>query len=111
MENNFRFSLVTGNGKYGPKVGAVIEEADVYDIDTIVEKMDGLGWSDRNVSIEFNRTKTQAFQKGAGAAKLFYVIKVGTMDIIQIELRYKGSFTAQPQFFAVFTNKFKKLLK
>ena len=39
------------------------------------------------------------------------MIKVGTMDIIQIELRYKGSFTAQPQFFAVFTNKFKKLLK
>lgn len=110
-DNNFMFSLVTGNGRYGPKIGAVIEDADVYDIETIVEKMDELGWSERNLSIEFNRTKAQAFDVGATAAKLFYVVKIGNMDIIQIELRYKGSFTAQPQFFAVFTNKFKAILK
>lgn len=108
---NFMFSLITGNGRYGPKIGAVIEDADVYDIDSIVEKLDELGWSDRNLSIEFNNRKVQAFDVGATAAKLFYVVKVGTMDIIKIELRYKGSFTAQPQFFAVFTNKFKALLK
>jgi len=111
QQNNFKFSLITGNGRYGPKIGAVIDDADVYDIETIVEKMDALGWSDRDLTIEFNRNKTQAFHTGATAAKLFYVIKVGGMDIIQIELRYKGSFTAQPQFFAVFTNKFKALLK
>ncbi len=105
------FSLITGNGRYGPKIGAVIEEADIYDIDTIVERMDRLGWSKRDLSIEFNKNKSQAFHEGATAAKLFYVIKVGKMDIIQIELRYKGSFTAQPQFFATFTNKFKALLK
>ena len=73
--------------------------------------MDKLGWSDRDLSIEFNNRKVQAFDVGATAAKLFYVVKVGGMDIIKIELRYKGSFTAQPQFFAVFTNKFKNLLK
>jgi hypothetical protein len=110
-DHNFMFSLITGNGRYGPKIGAVIEDADVYDIDTIVEKLDALGWTDRNLSIEFNNRKIQAFDVGATAAKLFYVVKVGTMDIIKIELRYKGSFTAQPQFFAVFTNKFKDLLK
>ncbi len=110
-KNDFMFSLVTGNGRYGPKIGAVIDEADVYDIDTVVEKMDKLGWSERNLSIEFNTRRVQAFDVGATAAKLFYVVKVGGMDIIKIELRYKGSFTAQPQFFAVFTNKFKNLLK
>ena len=110
-KNNFMFSLVTGNGRYGPKIGAVIDDADVYDIETVVEKMDKLGWSERNLSIEFNNRKVQAFDVGATAAKLFYVVKVGGMDIIKIELRYKGSFTAQPQFFAVFTNKFKALLK
>jgi hypothetical protein len=110
-ENNFMFSLITGNGRYGPNIGAVIEDADVYEIDTIVEKMDRLGWSDRNLSIEFNNKKVQAFDVGATAAKLFYVVKVGKLDIIKIELRYKGSFTAQPQFFAVFTNKFKEMLK
>ena len=110
-DHNFMFSLITGNGRYGPKIGAVIEDADVYDVDTIVEKLDALGWADRNLSIEFNTRKIQAFDVGATAAKLFYVVKVGTIDIIKIELRYKGSFTAQPQFFAVFTNKFKALLK
>jgi len=110
-DHNFMFSLITGNGRYGPKIGAVIEDADVYDVDTIVEKLDALGWADRNLSIEFNTRKIQAFDVGATAAKLFYVVKVGGMDIIKIELRYKGSFTAQPQFFAVFTNKFKALLK
>jgi hypothetical protein len=110
-KNNFMFSLVTGNGRYGPNIGAVIDKADVYDVETVVEKMDKLGWSERNLSIEFNNRKVQAFDVGATAAKLFYVVKVGGMDIIKIELRYKGSFTAQPQFFAVFTNKFKALLK
>ena len=80
-------------------------------INTIIDKMDGLGWGKKKLTIEFNKHKTQAFHKGATAAKLFYVIKVGKVDIMQIELRYKGSFTAQPQFFAVFTNKFKAILK
>ena len=42
---------------------------------TIVEKMDSLGWSDRNISIEFNNRKLQAFDVGASAAKLQYVLK------------------------------------
>ena len=73
--------------------------------------MDSLGWSDRNITIEFNKRKLQAFDVGAGAAKLQYVLKVGKMDIIKFEIRYKGNFTSQPQFLAVFTNKFKALLK
>ena len=81
------------------------------EVDTIVEKMDSLGWSDRNITIEFNKRKLQAFDVGAGAAKLQYVLKVGKMDIIKFEIRYKGNFTSQPQFLGVFTNKFKALLK
>ena len=111
QKNNFMFSLVTGNGRYTPTKGAIIEDADIFDIDTIVEKMDSLGWSDRNITIEFNKRKLQAFDVGAGAAKLQYVLKVGKMDIIKFEIRYKGNFTSQPQFLAVFTNKFKALLK
>ena len=111
QKNNFMFSLVTGNGRYTPTKGAIIEDADIYDIDTIVEKMDSLGWSDRNITIEFNNRQTQAFDVGATAAKLQYVLKVGTMDIVKFEIRYKGNFTSQPQFLGYFTNKFKALLK
>jgi hypothetical protein len=110
-DHNFMFSLVTGNGRYGPRLGAVIEKADVYEIDTIVEKLDKLGWKDKDISIEFNSNKRQAFDVGATAATLSYVVKVGGMDILQIQLRYAGTFTSQPKFLAVFTNKFKTLLQ
>ena len=109
-QKDFDFSLITGIGNYNPNKGVTVETADVKNVDTIVEKMDAL-FEQGKPTIEFNYTKKQAFQKGAGAAKLFYVVKVGGMDIMQNEIRYKGSFTAQPQFFAVFTEKFKKLLK
>ena len=107
---DFDFSLVTGIGKYDPKTGVSVESADLKDIDTVVAKLDEL-FAKGKPTIEFNTTKLQAFTKGAGAAKLFYVVKVGGMDIMKNEIRYKGSFTAQPQFFAVFTEKFKELLK
>ena len=111
QKNNFMFSLVTGNGRYLPTKGAIIEDADIYDIDTIVERMDSLGWLDKDIKIEFNNKKLQAFNVGAGSAKLFYVLKVGKMDIVKFEIRYKGNFSSQPQFLGVFTNKFKALLK
>ena len=109
-KKNFNFSLITGIGKYSPKTGVSIEDADVKDIDTVVAKLDEL-FAKGKPTIEFNYNKKQAFQEGAGGAKLHYVVKVGGMDIMKNEIRYKGSFTAQPQFFAVFTEKFKKLLK
>ena len=109
-KKNFNFSLITGIGKYDPKTGVSVESADLKDIDTVVAKLDEL-FKKGKPTIEFNINQKQAFKKGAGAAKLFYVVKVGGMDIMKNEIRYKGSFTAQPQFFAVFTEKFKELLK
>ena len=38
-------------------------------------------------------------------------MKIYCNMILDIELRYKGSFTAMPQFFATTTNTFKKLVK
>ncbi len=45
------------------------------------------------------------------AAKVFFTLFKGKYDILDIELRYKGSFTAMPQFFATTTSTFKKLVK
>ena len=109
QQKDFNFSLITGIGRYGPRKGVIVEPADVKEINTIVEKMDTL-FERGKPSIEFNKNKIQAFQPGAGSAKLQYVVKVGGMDIIQSEIRYKGNFTAQPQFLAFFTEKFKQLL-
>ena len=44
------------------------------------------------------------------AAKVFFQIHKGKIPILNLEVRYKGSFTAQPQFQAFLTKDFKKIL-
>ena len=48
---------------------------------------------------------------GKDAAKVFFTLSKGETPILDIELRYKGSFTAMPQFFATMNPAFQKLLK
>ena len=48
---------------------------------------------------------------GAGAAKIFHTIYEGSVSLVDIEVRYKGSYTANPQFQATATAKFKNLFK
>ena len=44
-------------------------------------------------------------------AKLFYTVYNGSDPLLNIELRYKGSKTAEPQFQAVATPYFKNIMK
>ena len=44
------------------------------------------------------------------AAKIFFKISKDDVPILNLELRYKGSFTPQPQFQAVITPEFQKIL-
>jgi len=46
-----------------------------------------------------------------GAAKIYFDLKKGNIVIMNMELRYKGGFTSQPQFFGIMTKEFKKVLK
>ena len=46
--------------------------------------------------------------KGSTASKLYFKIYMGTLDLADMEVRYKGSITGEPQFFAVITPNFKK---
>ena len=45
------------------------------------------------------------------AAKVFFTLSKGDTPILEIELRYKGDFSAFPQFFAGITPEFKKMIK
>ena len=47
----------------------------------------------------------------SGAAKIYFILKRGDITILDLELRYKGTFTAQPQFFATINQEFKDFLK
>ena len=44
------------------------------------------------------------------AAKIYLILKKGKVNILDMELRYKGGFTSQPQFFATISKDFSTLL-
>jgi hypothetical protein len=48
--------------------------------------------------------------KASDGAKVFLILKKGKITILNLELRYKGGFTSQPQFQATLTNEFKDIL-
>ena len=50
-------------------------------------------------------------KKGASdAAKIFLQLKKANVTLLDLELRYKGQFTPQPQFQGTINQEFKKLL-
>jgi hypothetical protein len=118
LEPAFEFSLVTGIGR-NLKRGMEVHEAEVYPLGVIIETIRCLTWDegvDENGEyesyqhmprLEFNSRKKQAFEEGATATKLYHVIMIGDIEILELEIRYKGTFTAQPQFFATMTKAFK----
>lgn len=108
---NFHFTLITGKGEY--KMGDfIVKEADELQEAYTTEILTYLT-EDAKKSKGFFISKTpgkkQAFE--GGPAKLFYSLYMGKFDVADIEIRYKGSITAEPQFFATITPKFKNTYK
>jgi len=101
---DFHFSLITGRGDY--KDGKVIEvgaptEKQGRTTTEIFREM----FQDPDVT-EYRLLpqdgKKQAFEEGATAAKLFYKMRIGKgnkgVTIVDLEVRYKGALTGEPQF-------------
>ena len=104
----FKFYLLTGIGKNGANELS-IEDAEVKDLPKTIEALSRVF----KVGVKTVNTsgKKQAWDKGAGAAKIFHSIVAGNTSLVDIEVRYKGSYTANPQFQATATANFKKLFK
>ena len=104
----FKFYLLTGIGKFA-KGMVNVEPAEVKDTPQTIEALTKIF----NSKIEMKTTpgKKQAWEEGAGAAKVFFSIFSDGAKIIDLEIRYKGSYTANPQFQAVATPDFKKIFK
>jgi len=104
----FKFYLLTGIGRF---IGGTveIEEAENKDVPSTIEALTKIF----NSKIEMIKTpgKLQAWEKGAGAAKVFFSIMSNGARIIDLQIRYKGSYTANPQFQAVATADFKAIFK
>jgi hypothetical protein len=104
----FKFYLLTGIGKF-TKGMVNVEPAEVKDTPQTIEALTKIF----NSKIEMKPTpgKKQAWEDGANAAKVFFTIFSDNVKIIDLEIRYKGSYTANPQFQAVATPDFKKIFK
>tara|TARA_B100001173_G_scaffold7257_1_gene6356 strand:- start:8399 stop:9793 length:1395 start_codon:yes stop_codon:yes gene_type:complete len=104
----FKFYLLTGIGRF---IGGTveIEEAENKDTPQTIEALTKIF----NSKLTMSKTpgKLQAWERGAGAAKVFFSIFSGGAKIIDLEVRYKGSYTANPQFQAVATPDFKAIFK
>ena len=107
-KNEFGFYVVEGVGSFNETTNnAVISSASVYDIHTIMCAIAMLAKQDSSIEID----KSKTFKPNSKAAKVFFILSKGDTPILDIELRYKGSFTAMPQFFATMTKDFQALMK
>ena len=104
-DNEFGFYVIEGVGSANVERGTVtVGNASVYDIHTIMCAIAHLAKDTSSIKVD----ETETFRREA--AKVYFVLSKGDKPILDIELRYKGSFTAYPQFFATMTTDFKKLL-
>jgi len=104
----FTFYLLTGIGKKkGDQV--VVEDAKTSELERTIEALKDVYKS--KLSVDRTSGKLQAWEPSAGAAKVFLTISANRVPLLDIEIRYKGSYTANPQFQATATANFKELFK
>ena len=105
---NFDYALVTGVGRYLVS-GPVVESGEYHAIDIMATKIDDLLKTGKPAMILDDRN-TQAFDRGATAAMLFFRLTIGKTPIADITLRYKGNFQGAPSFQAALSPEFKEAL-
>ena len=111
-KDEFKFTLITGkgqfkNGNIEPAKAAELQE--VFTTSMIVNALNDAKTAYKVTGEDpQGRTNRQAYMSLKNPSKLFFKIYMGTLDLADIEIRYKGSITGEPQFFAVVTPNFKK---
>ena len=106
-ENQFAFALVTAAGSIdkdgNPKNLDVIKAKGLY---TVLCGLSALNKGPSKYEMILDKEKNKA----SDGAKVFLILKKGKITILNLELRYKGGFTSQPQFQATLTSEFKEIL-
>lgn len=102
---DFGFYLTEGVGTVDSKLRPSISPANVINVHSVMMVIAALAKQPARMELD----KKQTFERDA--AKVYFTLYKGTIPILEIQLRYKGSFTAMPQFFAGITTDFKQLLR
>jgi len=104
-EFTFGFALVTGIGEIS-KGKPNVSNGKAIDLHTILCGLSDLDANKKpyKIAVDFEK------KAEANAAKIFFKLSKAGVNILDMELRYKGSFTSQPQFFATVTKEFQTIL-
>ena len=105
-KEEFHFSLITGSGDLRNdgvlQVNNPNEKSSVLMNEVFGKLFGRKGITDKDYIVEKMKGKKQAFERGATSAKLFYTMKIGrtgrALPIVNLEVRYKGAITSNPQF-------------
>ena len=101
---DFEFALVTGYADYtgGKNPKLRLNPAKVLPQHTILCGLANLEGNNKPYKLEVDKDKKEK----ANAAKVFFNLSKDKVNILELELRYKGDFKAQPQFFATLSDGF-----
>ena len=101
----FGFALVTGIGEIS-RGKPNVSPGKAIDLHTILCGLSDLEANKKpyKITVDFEK------KAEANAAKIFFKLSKAGVNILDMELRYKGSFTSQPQFFATVTKEFQTIL-
>ena len=101
----FGFALVTGIGEVS-RGKPNVSSGKAIDLHTILCGLSDLEANKKpyKIAVDFEK------KAEANAAKIFFKLSKAGVNILDMELRYKGSFTSQPQFFATVTREFQTIL-
>jgi len=101
----FGFYLTEGVGTVDKNLSPNVGNANVLDVHSIMIAMANLSKEETKMVLDKQKTLSK------NAAKVFFTLSKGDTPILEIELRYKGDFSAFPQFFAGITPEFKEMIK
>ena len=106
----FVFTLITGSGDLVDQ-GVTVKPAEVIpEANSTTVLMELISNPNTIYKLQKPQNYRQAFDRNPDGAKLKYEIFANDQNIALLEIRYKGSITAEPQFQAYITPTFAKLL-
>lgn len=107
----FAFYLCTGVGQINKNNVTGLDGGKVYSLKTILcglnRIMNDNKWNESDYQVTINDVKNVE----SGAAKLFLTLKIGNFPLLDMEVRFKGDFTQQPQYQAFISDEFARQLK
>ena len=109
---SFHFTLITGVGMLAGDSTIAVDVASVYPEEITTSLLLKMISNRKTRTLEIRPRKGYIQpHKGGTSASLKYEIFVNNINIIDMEIRYKGEITPEPQFQAIITSKFAQMVK